>query len=312
MSQERIFIVDDNEYNRQLLEATLYSEGYEVHQASDGQEALDRLDEVAPDLIMLDINMPVLDGLETCRRIRSQPEHNLLPIVILTAETDMKTHLSSIEAGANDFVTKPFIPAIILARAQSLIQVKKLTDEMENAQQAFVAMVRAVEAKDAYTHGHSERVAIFTSRLAAAAGLSEDDQDRLLQAGMLHDLGKIALKESILHKPSKLTDEEFDHIRTHPVIGEEILKDLKFAQKLLPAVRHHHENFTGGGYPDGIAGEEIPQDARLMAVADAYDAMTSNRPYRDGISSKQALNILKEDKLGQWQPEFVESFVALF
>jgi putative nucleotidyltransferase with HDIG domain len=182
---------------------------------------------------------------------------------------------------------------------------------MENAQQAFVAMVRALEAKDAYTHGHSERVAILTSRLASAIGLSEEIQDRLLQAGMLHDLGKIAVKESILHKPSQLTDEEFAHIKSHPVVGEEILQYLKFAQKLLPAVRHHHENFTGGGYPDGIAGEEIPLDARLMAVADSYDAMTSNRPYRDGMSSRQALNILTEDKLGQWQPDLVEGFVGV-
>jgi len=312
VNQTRIFVVDDNEYNRQLLEAALSSDGYDVHQAADGQEALDRLDEVAPDLIMLDINMPVLDGLETCRRIRSQPKHNLLPIIILTAESDMSTHLASIEAGANDFVTKPFSPAIILARARSLIQLKKLTDEMENAQQAFVAMARALEAKDAYTLGHSERVAILTSRLAAANGLSEEDQDRLLQAGMLHDLGKIAVKESILHKPSRLTADEFGHIKTHPTVGEEILKELKFAQRLLPAVRHHHEHFTGGGYPDGIAGEEIPLDARLMAVADSYDAMTSNRPYRDGMSSRQALDILKEDKIGQWQPDLVASFLALF
>ncbi|HEV8263041.1 MAG TPA: HD domain-containing phosphohydrolase, partial [Burkholderiales bacterium] len=213
--------------------------------------------------------------------------------------------------GCNDFLNKPVDALELVARTRSLMQLKLLTDQLESAETVLRTLARTLEAKDSYTQGHSERVADYTARLAAAIGLSVEDQNRLRRAGLLHDIGKSAVRDSVLHKPGALTDEEFEHIKIHPVVGERILQDLKSAQPYLSTVRHHHERTDGTGYPDGLRGEAIPLDASLMAIADAYDAMTSHRPYRAAMPQEEALAILAENRGPQWDPEFVKAFVAM-
>jgi putative two-component system response regulator len=306
----RVLVVDDTPIGRDLLAEVLRKE-HAVETACDGVEALEKAARFRPDVILLDLVMPRMGGLEVCRRLRLDEQTRLLPILIITGTTDRERRLECIDAGANDFLNKPFDIAEVTVRTRSLIRQKRLTDQLETAETVLVAMVRMLEAKDVYTHGHSQRVADYTASLAAAVGLPSTDQERLRKAGLLHDIGKVVLREGILNKPDRLTREEFELVKLHPVEGERLLAGLRFAEPYLPAVRHHHEAFNGSGYPDGLAGEAIPLDARLMAVADSYDAMTSDRAYRRGMSADQALALLETGAGRQWDPALVRTFVGL-
>jgi len=310
-SKGKVLVVDDQPAIVGHLSALLENEGYEVETADDGNNALLKVDIFSPDVVLLDIEMPEMNGLEVCRVLRSRPQTQLLPIVFITGMEDRKTRIECKEAGCSDFLNKPVDALELIARTRSLMQLKHLTDQLETAETVLRTLAHTLEAKDSYTQGHSERVADYTARLAAAIGLPAMDQDRLRGAGLLHDIGKIAVRESVLHKPGALTDEEFEHIKIHPIVGEYMLRDLKFAQPYLPAVRHHHERTDGKGYPDELAGEAIPRDAALMAIADSYDAMTSHRPYRLTMPTEKALAILTENQGPQWHPEFVKAFVAM-
>lgn len=306
----RILVVDDTPISREVLAEVLRRE-HTVATAGDGVEALETAVAFNPDVVLLDLHMPRMGGLEACRRLRADERWRLLPVIIVTGETDRGKRFECIDAGANDFLNKPFDVAEITIRARSLVRQKRLTDQLESAEIALVAMVRMLEAKDRYTLGHSQRVAERTAALAGACGLSNARQDRLRKAGLLHDIGKIVLRESILHKPDRLTPEEFEMVKLHPVEGERLLSGLRFARDYLPAVRHHHESFNGTGYPDKLAGEAIPLDARLMAIADAFDAMTSDRSYRKGMPVERALAIVAENTGPQWDPELAKLFVEL-
>lgn len=310
-SKGKVLVVDDTADNVTHLTALLENEGYQVESASDGSMGLTKVETFSPDVVLLDINMPIMDGLEVCRTLRGRVETQLLPIVFITGMDDRATRITCKEAGCNDFLGKPVDAVELFARTRSLVDLKHLTDQMETTETVLRTLAHTLEAKDAYTQGHSERVADYTSRLAATVGLSVQDQERLHGAGLLHDIGKVAVRESVLHKPAPLTNEEFEHIKQHPIMGEYILRDLKFAHSYLPAIRHHHERMDGKGYPDGLSGEAIPMDAALMAIADAYDAMTWHRPYRLAMPKDKALAIIVENQGPQWHPEFTRAFVAM-
>jgi putative two-component system response regulator len=308
-----VLVVDDNPHNIDLLSAQLRQEGYRVALAVSGAEALELVAGEPPDLILLDVMMPEMDGFEVCERLKGKPETRLIPVVMLTALSAMSDRLRGIEAGADDFLSKPVNRLELLTRARSLVRVKRYVDDLENAEHVILALTRAIEARDGYTEEHTERVTTRAVALGEHLGLSEATLRVLYQGGLLHDVGKIGIPEAILGKPGRLTKEEFAFMKRHPQLGVDICRPLRSAlvAQALPIIRSHHERIDGHGYPDGLAGEEIPLLARILAISDAYDAMTSDRPYRLGMAPNSAIEILRDGAGTQWDRELVAEFLAL-
>jgi len=305
-----ILVVDDMEPNRLLLRTYLTARGFGVREASNGQEALDMVQQRRPDLILLDVMMPGLTGYDVCERLRGLPGGQLIPIIMQTALEGSEEKARAADAGADDFISKPIDGTELVTRVRSLLRIKRLTDALDGAEHTIVALARAVGARDPYTRGHSERVGLFASRLAEKAGLAAVDVAGIHLAGILHDIGKIGICDDILLKPGRLEDSEWEQIRRHPVIGAEICKPLRSVQGQLPTIRHHHERWDGDGYPDGLRRDEIPLSARITAVCDAWDAITSDRVYRPGLTPARAIEILVSGKDGQWDRDLIELFVA--
>lgn len=314
MAQDRrskILVVDDDLRNVELLEAHLSNAGYDVVKASDGEGALRRIEEGTIDLILLDVMMPKLNGFEVCKRIKGDEKTRFIPVVMITALREVEDKIRGIEAGTDDFLDKPVNKNELLARTKSLVRLKHLNDHLENTENVLFALANAVEAKDPCTEEHLERMVIYSSGMAKHIGLSHEVKTALESAGILHDIGKIGISESILCKPGPLTKEEFEKMKEHTIIGEEIVEPLRFSDFIAPAVRGHHERWDGSGYPDGLAGEEINIGARIISIIDAYDAMTSDRPYRRSMPKEKAINILQEGKGTQWDAKLVESFIEM-
>lgn len=309
MITHRVLVVDDNRTNALLLQQVLTTEGHQVTVAADGMEALDRIAEGPPDLILLDLDMPRLDGYEVCRRVKHDPTTRLIPIVIITAQTAFDAKLRAWELGADDFITKPFQCLEVVARSRSLLRIKRLVDERDSAEAVVFAFARVVEAKSPYTHGHSERVAAYALTLAAQVNLPEEQWETLRKGALLHDIGKISVPDSILDKPGPLTPAEFEIMKQHTVQGARMVESLRSIQDAVPMIRWHHERFDGGGYPDGLCAPDIPPLVRILAVADVYDSLSSQRPYRGPIPHAHCLQILRRDAAGGGlDPELVEEF----
>jgi putative two-component system response regulator len=306
-----VLVVDDVTANRELLEGYLYDLGYDVRQARDGQEALDQIDTGEPDLVLLDIEMPRMDGLTLCARVKADPLGRLIPVVLITASQDRATRLKGLAAGADDFLTKPFDAKELLIRTQVLLRDRALNKRLDAAESVILALARAVEARDGYTIQHAERVALYAREMGRAYGLTGEDLDVLYKGGMLHDVGKITVPEAVLLKPGPLDEAELASMRLHCVEGERICGPLRSTAHYIPIVRHHHERVDGRGYPDRLAGSDIPLGARVVAIADAWDAMVSDRPYRPGMSREEALRRLREGKGAQWDTMFVDLFLQL-
>ncbi len=308
----RVLIVDDNTTNVELLAAQLKPYGYDLDKAYDGEDALKKIESQAPDLILLDLMMPKLSGYEVCKKIKNDPKTQLIPVIVVTALKELDDKIKAIEMGADDFLMKPFNKLELLTRVKSLLKLKQLYDDVDRSETIIFTLAEMLEAKDVYTRGHSERVAKYAVMLAQHIGLNSQDQEWIRRGALLHDVGKIGIRESILNKPEKLSQEELAHIRSHPARGCEICRTLKSLSPLLPIIRHHHERVDGLGYPDGISGKDLSLGPRIVSIADAYDAMTSNRPYRRGIPPSEALKIFEKEKnSGQWDIELVDSFVKL-
>ncbi len=306
-----VLVVDDVSANRDLLEGHLYDLGFDVRQARDGLEALQMIDAEEPDLILLDVDMPRMSGLEVCRRIKGHPTRRLIPIVILTALQDRTTKLAGLEAGADDFLTKPFDAKELLARVKVLLRDRALNTRLDATENVLRAIARAVEARDRYTIHHAERVGQYSKEVGRAWGLADPDLEVLYLGGVLHDIGKLAVPDAILLKPGPLTDDELETIRQHSEAGERICQSLRSVSHFLPIVRHHHERYDGQGYPDHLSGAGIPLGARIAAIADSWDAMTSERPYRASLDREEALARLRQGSGTQWDAQFVDVFVAL-
>lgn len=306
-----ILVVDDNHGNVELLDALLSSRGYVIFKAYNGEDALKMAEEIHPHLILLDVMMPKMDGYEVCRRLKANHTTKFIPVIMLTALSSIDDKVEGIEAGADDFISKPFQKPELLARARSLIRVRNLLEELEDARNVIFSLATALDFNDPYTHGHSQRVSELAVRLAAFLGLSQPEQHGIRDAGLLHDIGKIATDKGVLHKPGALNGMEYEHVKQHPVVGERICSPLNFAKPLLPIIRSHHERFNGAGYPDGLTGDNIPLGARIISIVDLYDALTSARPYRRGMSQDVALEVMKiEAGKGYWDKEILHSFVA--
>ena len=305
----KILIVDDESAARGALETLLRREGFDVRNASDGPSALAECAMFCPDLILLDILMPGMNGFEVCRRIKATPETRLTPVVLITGLSATEDRIEGINAGADDFLSKPIDINELLARARSLLRLKQYTDELENAEAVVFTLAQSIEARDPYTRGHCERLADMSARLGARLEIPEEDIKALRWAGIVHDIGKVVVPDAILLKPGPLTPEEMAVMRKHSVVGERICEPLKSFRPVLPIIRHHHEKRNGSGYPDGKSGEDIPLTARILQLADVYDALTTNRPYRTAVSSEEALQIMDDEaKLGWWDQEMFDQF----
>ncbi len=306
-----VLVVDDVAANRELLLARLADLHYDVREARDGIQALESVEEREPDLILLDVDMPRLDGIAVCERLKAHPTRRLIPIVILTASQDRETRLRGIAAGADDYLSKPFDANELLVRTRVLLKDRALNKRLDATEGVLFALARAVEARDRYTIYHAERVGRYAQEIGRLLGLDAADGALLYEGGVLHDLGKIAIPDAILLKPGPLTEDEFTLMRTHSAEGERICLSLRSVAHYLPIIRHHHERIDGRGYPDHLAGTAIPTGARIVAVSDAWDAMTSDRPYRAGLDPEEALRRLREGAASQWDPEVVGAFIEL-
>jgi putative two-component system response regulator len=307
----KVLVVDDVASNRELLQGRLEDMGYDVREARDGIEALEAVAAEEPDLILLDIDMPRLDGIAVCEQLKAHPIRRLIPIVILTASNDRNTRLRGIAAGADDYLSKPFDPKELLIRTKVLLRQRELNRRLDATEGVLFALARAVEARDRHTIHHAERVGRYAEAMGAAYGLGLEDCELLYHGGVLHDLGKIAIPDAILLKPGPLTNEEFAVMKSHSAEGERICLSLRSVAYYLPMIRHHHERVDGAGYPDHLAGNDIPLGARIAAISDAWDAMVSDRPYRRGLDEEEALRRLRQGAGSQWDAGLVRVFLDL-
>ena len=309
---ETVLVADDQSSNRELLEELLTAQGFSVITASDGEGALEEVARIRPDLVLLDVMMPGLSGFEVCERIKNNPETYLIPVVLITALSGKQDRIEGIKAGADDFLTRPVDRTELLARVRSLITLKRRTDELEQAESVLFSLARSIEGKDPYTHGHCERLSAYSARLGEHLGLSTDEITALRRAGVVHDIGKVAVPDAILLKPGRLTEEEWKLVKEHPVVGESICAPLRSFRLVLPIIRHHHEKLDGSGYPDGLRGDAIPITARVMQIVDVFDALTTERPYKRAFPVNDALQTMKEEVAkGWWDPRIFAQFEEL-
>jgi len=305
-----VLVVDDGVANRELIEACLAGVECEVRLAADGPSALAAVESREPDLVLLDVQMPGMDGHEVCRRIKSDPNRRLIPIVMITALNSVSDRVNALDSGADDFMSKPVERVELVARVKSSLRLKAVYDKLDNAEQVIFALAAAVEAKEAHTSRHVHRVADAARHIGARLGMKEEELDQLYRGALLHDVGKIGVLDSILSKPGPLDAQELMKVREHPQIGVDIVRPLRSTVDIVPTIRHHHEWFDGRGYPGGLIGQEIPVHARIVAVCDAYDSMVSDRPYRAGRSVEETVRILQAGAGKQWDPELVTQFLA--
>ena len=317
-----VMLVDDEFINRQIAENFLSAE-YNVVSMSSGRDCLDSIRQVMPDCLLLDLKLPDMSGFDVIKALRSDEELKEIPVVFLTAIDDREMEVKCLTRGAADFIKKPFVSEIMLSRLHKVIELsylkKHLMEEVINqvgrserlTDQIMQALAGTVDAKDAYTNGHSARVAIYAKNLASCMGKSEKEQREIVRMGLLHDIGKIGIPDAIINKQDKLTDEEYELIKQHPKIGYEILKTINEMPGLAVGARWHHERYDGSGYPDGLKGYEIPEEARIICVADAYDAMTSKRAYSKSKTQEQVRNEFVRCAGSQFDPEIADVMLEL-
>jgi putative two-component system response regulator len=307
----QILVVDDDPMIVDVLTRFLSREGYDVITAQNGVQALDSVKRYQPDLILLDVTMPEMDGFTACRLLKDDERTALIPITMLTGLDDREHRTRGIEAGADDFLTKPFEHSILRARIRSQLRLKRLTDQLEHTENVIFMLAQAVEEKDSYTEGHLRRLRSYGEQLAVACGLGYNDVRAVRYGGILHDIGKIGVSEAILRKPGTLNAEEMAEIRRHPDIGARIVLQMRFAREVGPIVLGHHENWDGSGYPNGLRGPDIPVGARIIAIVDAYDAMTTDRPYRKALDMEEAVQRLHRGRGSQFDPDTLDVFLDL-
>jgi putative two-component system response regulator len=308
----RIVVADDLAANVDLLTRLLAREGHRVFAASDGAAALDLVERERPDLVISDVMMPEVDGYELCRRIKQDPATRLTPVVLVTSLSEREDRLAGIEAGADDSLTKPVDALELRARVRSLLKLKAFTDDLDCADSVILSLGMTVEARDTYTNGHCERMAAYASTFGRHLGLPEEDVAALHRGGYLHDVGKIGIPDAILHKTGALTTEEYATMKTHTLIGDSLCGNLRLLRLVRAIVRGHHEHYDGSGYPDGIGGDAIPLTAQITAVADVFDALTTQRPYRHPMQQDAAFAELRREVERGWhQRSLVEEFITL-
>jgi len=321
--QSKILIIDDEPMARAALEALLAAENYDLHFAENGQDGLALAGVLLPDVILLDVMMPGMSGFEVCKAIRAVYALSEVPIILITALDDRDSRIEGLRAGADDFITKPFDGIELLARLHGITRLnryRRIADqrrELEHLHQELLISYdktiegwsRALDLRDEETEGHTLRVTDKTVNLARLAGIGDDQLKHLWRGAILHDVGKLGIPDAILLKPGKLTSEEWSIMRRHPVLAYEWLSQIPFLQSALDIPYSHHEKWDGSGYPRGLRGEEIPLAARLFAIIDVWDALTSDRPYRKAMTFDEAFAYIQDQSGKHFDPQVVELFV---
>jgi len=312
MAQATILVVDDELTVRETLEDYLTTYGYRIVTAASAEAALEVLERSAVDLILTDVHMRSMSGVELCARLKGEARFQFTPIVLLTAHTDLEARVAGLAAGADDFFAKPVEFAELRTRVAVLLRVKDLLDQLERAENVITTLGVTIEARDPYTGGHCQRLARYALALGRALGVDEPMLKALWLGGFLHDLGKVAVPDRILLKPGRLDLDERRIIQTHPAIGAEMVQSMQTLAGVRPIIRHHHERYDGSGYPDGLRDQAIPLGARIMAVVDVYDALRTARPYKAAWSHEHAVAILlRETEAGAWDPQIVTTFIGM-
>ncbi|MBK8821495.1 MAG: response regulator [Anaerolineales bacterium] len=317
-----ILIVDDDPAGRQTLESILDEQGYQLEFAENGAQALQMIRQILPDVILLDVMMPGMDGFEVCRQVRSDPAIAEIPIIMLTALDDRRSFLNGLESGADDYLTKPYDRHELRARLLGITRLnryRKLQDDRTNIEQAHLQLLsaydatiegwsRAMDLRDKETEGHTQRVTQLSEQLAKIAGIRQDELIQIRRGSLLHDIGKLGVPDSILLTPNKLTDEEWEVMRKHPQYAYEMILPIEYLRPALDIPYCHHEKWDGTGYPRGLKGEEIPLSARIFAIVDVWDALTSDRPYRAAWDKQKTLQYINEQSGKHFDPHIVELF----
>ncbi len=319
---KHILVVDDNKANLTMAKQELSGE-YQVTPVTSGAQALMVLEKKHTDLILLDINMPEMDGWDTMKQIRANRAWNQIPIIFLTADASPETEARCLSDGGSDFIAKPFVPLVMRSRISRILELQDLREDLATRLQektkqlelvtlnAVMAIAKAIEAKDSYTSGHSDRVALCSVAIAEKLGWDDERVRNLRYVALLHDIGKIGVPDAVLNKPLCLNKEEVDIIRQHALSGGTILKEIHTIPNLQNGALFHHERYDGTGYPMGLRGEEIPIEARIIAIADTYDAMTSNRAYRNRLTESEVFEELKKGSGTQFDPKLLDVFISM-
>ncbi len=327
--QGYILVVEDDKESRLEAEKILQKQ-FTVSLAENAEEALEIIKKRIPDVLLLEADMPVVNGFEFMKLLQANVEMSSVPVIFLTTDYNQSVEVKGFEAGAQDFIRKPFVAEIMIQRVSRVLELSRLQKHLQDevflqtkraeerrkqverlSNQIINALAESIDAKDSYTNGHSMRVAQYSVKIAERAGKSKEEQERIHYMGLLHDIGKIGIPDSIITKNSSLSDKEYYVTRKHPEIGAEILANISEIPDLGIGARWHHERYDGTGYPDGLKGEEIPEEARIIAVADAYDAMASKRSYRDVLPQQVVYGEIKKGKGTQFDPVFADIMLVL-
>jgi len=301
-----VLVVDSLEINRQILRSTLRSEGYQLLETLSAAGAFDILDRAKVDLVILDLVMPEISGLDFCRLMKASRNTHLIPVLILTSVQGVENEIAGIASGADEFLFKPVHPVVVRTRVAAMLRHKAAVDSLEEVEAILFALAQAIEQRDRATSGHCERLGAIGQALGTALGLSRSQMLALHRGAFLHDIGKVSVPDAILFKADSLSQAEWAIMRTHTARGEEICRPMKSLRAVLPIIRSHHERWDGSGYPDGLAGEQIPLLARILQVADIFEALTSARPYKDALSAPEAFEVLEQEtRLGWRDPDLV-------
>ncbi|MDP2957865.1 MAG: response regulator [Longimicrobiales bacterium] len=307
-----VLVVDDDPLMRQTLSRLLRAERMEVVAEVDGAGALESVRLLKPDLVLMDVMMPGMSGLEVCRLLKGDPGTRLIPVLLLTGLGGVEDQVRGLEAGADDFLSKPPERTELLARVKSLLRMKGYTDRLVRAESVVLSLGRSIEGKDPNTEGHCERLASYGTRLGVRMGLDQATLDAISFGGFLHDIGKVAVPDAILLKAGTLTEDEWEVMKKHPLTGEHICAPVHSFSHVLPIIRHHHERWDGSGYPDGMVGEEIPVAARVLQTVDIFDALTTQRPYKAALPPEEAMDTMESEVArGWWDPACFEAFSSM-
>jgi putative two-component system response regulator len=306
----RVIIVDDCPENVLLLTRQLARDGYIVHTATNGDEALDLIAREQPDLVLMDVMMPRRNGFDTCRALKQNASTRLIPVVLVTSLRDSRDKVRGLEAGADEFLTKPVNATELRARVRSLVRLKRYTDDLESAEAVMLTLGETIEARDAYTDGHCQRLATYAVALGRALGLDQDELAALEYGGFLHDIGKVGVPDALLLKPASLTADEHQRMQQHTIIGDRLCGGLRSLGRVRGIVRHHHERLDGSGYPDGLRGDAIPLLAQVLGIVDVYDALRTARPYKKALPADRACDVLLGEARRGWRREdLVDTFI---
>ena len=320
---KRILVVDDSATILRYIEDVLKMKYHPIPVKS-GELALAYLEEHQVDMILLDVYMPKMDGFETYEKILQMESAHDIPVVFVTSDEDAEIEVRALSMGAKDFIRKPVIPQVMLNRVRQVLELEELTKDLERkveektqeveqlSFEIITTIASMIEAKDRYTKGHSVRVAEYSAILAKAAGWKSEAVKHIKYIALLHDIGKIGIPDKVLNKPGRLTDSEFSIIKSHTIIGGDILKDIKSIADADAGAMYHHERYGGGGYPSGVSGNDIPEVARIISIADAYDAMSSKRVYRDVMSEEIIRAEMAKGRGTQFDPKYLDVFLKLF